>query len=88
MCSVKLAKSLHKILYGDFKFGVKIKHTHPGGYPTTRISALRPILGLWQSHLSYTPENHEFNNFYKIMPYSKGVDGGNQTYHINLQHRA
>ena len=77
MSSVKLAKSLHKIFRIDFEFDVKMKHTHPGGQPNTIILALRPILGSLQSYLSYMPEYSEFNNFYKIMPCSRGVNDKN-----------
>ena len=77
MCSVKLAKSLHKKFSGDFEIGVKMKHIYPGGYPIIRIWALRPFLGLWRSNSSFRPEQGKFDTFYKSVPPSKGVSDRN-----------
>ena len=73
-----------EILRGDFDFGVLIKPTHPGGHPNIWILALSPKLWVWQSLLSFKPENSDFGLLDKIGPSYKGVKDKNKSYHGTL----
>ena len=66
---------------GDFDFGVLIKPTHPGGHPNIWILALSPKLWVWQSLLSFKPENSDFDHLDKIGPSCKGMKDENKTCH-------
>ena len=80
MCSVKSAKSLHKILGGDFEFGSKINPTHPSGHPNIWTLALRSILRVLQTHLCLRLEKGEFDHLHKMLPSTKGLKHKDKTY--------
>ena len=88
MRSVKLAKSLHKILEGDFEFGSKIKPTHSGGHFNVWTLALRSKLWVLQAHLCSGLEISEFDYLNKMLPTPKVLSDKNETYYGPMWHMA